>query len=108
MKNGFKKCDALFHNTFGDRAFSCQQIKTVNRSRRVIGFNFHSGILQGLCISLALIQQGLTHIEAIYLRQLLNGAIVWTTYWYKPGGELSMSKLVDKVLALAIHLPVNK
>lgn len=48
-------------------------------------------------------QEGLTRIEPIYLRQLLNGAMVWTAYWYKPGGELSMSQLVDKVLALAIH-----
>jgi TetR/AcrR family transcriptional regulator, cholesterol catabolism regulator len=50
-------------------------------------------------------QQGLTRIEAIYLRQLLNGAIVWTAYWYKPGGELSMSRLVEKVLALAVQNP---
>jgi len=53
-------------------------------------------------------QQGLTHIEPIYLRQLLNGAIVWTAYWYKPGGALSMSKLVDRVLSLAIHSPVSQ
>ncbi len=48
-------------------------------------------------------QEGLTHIEPIYLRQLLNGAIVWTAYWYKPGGALSMSALVERVLGLAIN-----
>lgn len=48
-------------------------------------------------------QEGMINIEPVYLRQLINGAIIWTGNWYKPGGKLSMSNLVDRILLLALN-----
>ena len=47
-------------------------------------------------------EEGMTVIEPEYLRQLLHGALAWTTYWYRPGGKLSLDQLADRALALAI------
>lgn len=47
-------------------------------------------------------KEGLISIEPVYLRQLLNGAIIWTGNWYKPGGSLSMSALADKIMTLVL------
>lgn len=46
--------------------------------------------------------EGLTVVEPEYLRQLLHGALAWTTYWYQPDGKLSLSQLADRALTLAI------
>ena len=45
---------------------------------------------------------GLTEIEPEYLRQLLHGALAWSTYWYKSNGKLSIEQLTDRVLTLVI------
>ncbi len=47
-------------------------------------------------------RDGLTAVEPSVLRQLLHGAISWSTYWYKPSGELSLEQLVERVLLLAL------
>ncbi len=44
----------------------------------------------------------LTVIEPKYLRQLLHGALAWTTYWYKPNGKLSIEQLSDRALTLVV------
>lgn len=46
--------------------------------------------------------EGLTVVEPKYLRQLLHGALAWTTYWYRSDGELSLSELADRAMTLAI------
>lgn len=46
---------------------------------------------------------GLTVIEPEYLRQLLHGALAWTTYWYKPDGKLSVEQLSDRALTLVVR-----
>jgi hypothetical protein len=45
---------------------------------------------------------GLTEVEPEYLRQLLHGALAWTTYWYKSDGKLSIEQLSDRALTLVI------
>ncbi len=47
--------------------------------------------------------EGLTVVEPEYLRQLLHGALAWTTYWYRPEGELSLTELTDRAMTLAIR-----
>lgn len=46
--------------------------------------------------------EGMTVVEPEYLRQLVHGALAWTTYWYRPGGKLSLDQLADRALTLAI------
>jgi len=46
--------------------------------------------------------EGLTVIEPKYLRQLLHGALAWTTYWYQPDGKLSIEQLSDRALSLVV------
>lgn len=45
---------------------------------------------------------GLIALEPEYLRQLLHGAIAWTSHWYKSDGKLSLDDLTDRIMALAI------
>ncbi|MCC5988344.1 MAG: TetR family transcriptional regulator [Pararhodobacter sp.] len=45
---------------------------------------------------------GLTPIEPEILRQLLHGALAWTSFWYRPGGALTPEALVERALALAL------
>ena len=47
-------------------------------------------------------EDGLTTVEPECLRQLLHGALAWTTYWYKPDGKLSIEQLADRALALVV------
>jgi len=45
---------------------------------------------------------GLIAVEPEYLRQLLHGAIAWTSHWYKCDGKLSLDELTDRIMALAV------
>ncbi len=45
---------------------------------------------------------GLIAVEPEYLRQLLHGAIAWTSHWYKSDGKLSLEELTDRIMALAV------
>lgn len=46
--------------------------------------------------------EGLTDVDPVCLRQLLHGAIIWTTNWYHAEGDISLDKLGSYVLSLAI------
>ena len=50
----------------------------------------------------AAFKQGVITVEPDYLRQLIHGALVWTTHWYKPDGTLSLPSLTDQVMKLII------
>jgi len=45
---------------------------------------------------------GLTTLEPEVLRQFLHGALAWTSYWYRPDGDLTIDALTDRALALAL------
>ena len=46
---------------------------------------------------------GLTVIEPELLRQLLHGALAWSTYWYRPDGALTVGQLADRALTMVIR-----
>ncbi|MGY6534819.1 MAG: TetR family transcriptional regulator [Pararhodobacter sp.] len=46
--------------------------------------------------------KGLSPVEPDILRQLLHGALAWTSFWYKPDGPLNPDALTDQALALAL------
>lgn len=46
---------------------------------------------------------GLTVIEPELLRQLLHGALAWSTYWYRPDGALTVGQLADRAFAMVIR-----
>lgn len=46
--------------------------------------------------------EGLTVLEPEVLRQFLHGALAWTSFWYRPGGGLSLDALTDRALVLAL------
>lgn len=45
---------------------------------------------------------GLTRMEPEILRQLLHGALAWTSFWYRPDGALAPDALVEQALRLAL------
>ncbi len=47
-------------------------------------------------------KEGMIVVEPECLRQLIHGAIAWTSNWYLPEGELSIDELADRILSLAI------
>jgi AcrR family transcriptional regulator len=46
--------------------------------------------------------EGLIAIAPEQLRQLLHGALIWTSHWYQADGELSLEALTDSVMTLAL------
>lgn len=50
-------------------------------------------------------QNGLVHIESFYLRGFIRGALIETSNWYKPNGNLSLEDLATKLLAAFLHKP---
>lgn len=45
---------------------------------------------------------GLTPLEPEILRQLLHGALAWTSFWYRTDGGLTLDDLTDRALAMAL------
>ena len=46
--------------------------------------------------------EGLTTLEPEILRQFLHGALAWTSFWYRPGGGLTLDALTHRALVLAL------
>ena len=46
--------------------------------------------------------KGLIHADPMVARQLLHGALAWTSYWFRPGGTLDLAGLTDQTLALIV------
>lgn len=51
-------------------------------------------------------QSGLVHIESFYLRGFVRGALIETSNWYSPNGNLSLEDLAAKLLAAFLNKPV--
>lgn len=51
--------------------------------------------------------RGLSPIEPDILRQLLHGALAWTSFWYKPDGPMDPDALTERALALALGRHAN-
>ncbi|MBN8290659.1 TetR family transcriptional regulator [Rhodobacter sp. NTK016B] len=49
--------------------------------------------------------EGLTRVDPAVLRQLLHGALAWTSFWYQPGGALDLPALTDHALAMVAAPP---
>ncbi|RMF15607.1 MAG: TetR/AcrR family transcriptional regulator [Gammaproteobacteria bacterium] len=47
-------------------------------------------------------QSGQLDVNVPVLRRFLTGALSWTVFWYKPGGDMSLDDLADQALKLAI------
>jgi AcrR family transcriptional regulator len=47
-------------------------------------------------------EAGLLSMDPVILRRLLNGAISWTSHWFRLDGRISLEELADHVLLLAI------
>lgn len=45
---------------------------------------------------------GLTVVEPEILRQFLHGALAWTSFWYRPEGDLTLDALTDRAVAMAL------
>ncbi len=52
-------------------------------------------------------RQGVITMEPDCLRQLLHGAILWTSHWYKSDGKLTMRQLTNRIMSLAIKPSSN-
>jgi len=77
---------------------------------RALSNTYQQQIMQGRANYFALWQDtlsqaeksGLIVVEPEYLRQLLHGAIAWTSHWYKRDGKLSLDELTNRIMALAV------
>ena len=47
-------------------------------------------------------EAGLLSMDLVILRRLLNGAISWTSHWFRLNGRISLEELADHVLLLAL------
>ncbi|MCP3675524.1 MAG: TetR/AcrR family transcriptional regulator [Gammaproteobacteria bacterium] len=52
-------------------------------------------------------REGVIAMEPDCLRQLLHGAIIWTSHWYKSDGKLTIRQLTNRILSLAIKPSSN-
>jgi len=52
-------------------------------------------------------RQGVITMEPDCLRQLLHGAIIWTSHWYKSDGKLTIRQLTNRIMSLAIKPSSN-
>jgi len=52
-------------------------------------------------------EAGLLSMNPVILRRLLNGAISWTSHWFRLDGRISLEQLADHVLLLAIKEDKN-
>ncbi|HPD93302.1 MAG: TetR/AcrR family transcriptional regulator [Rhodobacter sp.] len=49
--------------------------------------------------------RGLIHAEPAAARQLLHGALAWTSYWFRPDGPMDLDGLTDQVMAMIAPPP---
>ena len=47
-------------------------------------------------------EAGLLSMDLVILRRLLNGAISWSSHWFRLNGRISLEELADHVLLLAL------
>jgi len=50
-------------------------------------------------------EKGLVTIESFYLRGFVRGALIETTNWYKPNGNLSLDELAEKLSSAFLNIP---
>jgi len=49
--------------------------------------------------------EGLTAVEPAALRQLLHGALAWTSFWYRPDGAMNLDSLGAQALTMVLSAP---
>lgn len=52
-------------------------------------------------------EAGLLSMDPVILRRLLNGAISWTSHWFRLDGRINLEELADHVLLLAMKKDKN-
>ena len=77
------------------RALSAERQKQVLEGRSIYYKLWEEVLEQAL-------RERIISIDPFLLRQLIHGAIAWTSNWYKPGGDFSQQQLVDSVLQLMV------